>query len=245
MRVASFIILLLTINTLNNDVAGLYPNPSNLKKIGLATVENDEIRVIFTVYEYMASSIRFNLTIINLKDEFILRDHVWGYFNAEIYSMDDVYIGKVREEDDEHMLFFLAKNGIHVRHWSWDYTILGEGGSTRLGKGSYKMRGVFIGPDYTLKTDVFEVYLVYRPPPVQRKGNPYGSALMSASFGVLASGLVQQIYISLFYPEPVNWPSKKRMITVLWMFAVIFSTILLALSSEYGYEVIRIIVGTG
>jgi len=218
-------------------------NPWVFNKLGSASVENGEINIVFTVYECW-SSVKFNLTIINLKDECILRERNWGYFNAEIYTKDGVYLGKVRSEDDDKTLFFLAKKGTHVRHWLWDYTVINDEGSKRLEAGSYKIRGVFVGLDYTIKTDAFEVYFEYRSqlPPAKMYVNKYGGALMYASLGVLVSGFIQQIYISLFYGESENLPSKRRMITILWMLVIMFSTLLLALSSEFGYEVIRIFI---
>lgn len=215
--------------------------PFGLKNQGSSSVENDEIKVIFTVYVYYSHTIRFNLTIINLRDDFYLVNHTWGYFNAEIFSTDDKYLGKVRDENDEKMLFFLAPNGTHVRHWIWDHKVKNETGFTKIKKGNYKIRGVFTGPEYTLKTDVFKVYLGSvrtsdrTPSPVQS----YGAALQSASFGVLVSGFIQQIYISLFYSEPVNWPSKRRMVTILWMLTIIFSILLLAFSTKAGYYLIK------
>jgi len=239
MRVLPFAILFLILNIWSSSMPALVFN-----KQGSSSVENAEIKIIFTVYENQANTVRLNLTIINLGDDFILKDHTWGYFNAEVFSIDDVYLGKVRDEDDEKMLFFLAKNGTHVRHWIWNYTVKNEVDFTTLDEGRYKIRGVFAGPDYTLKTDVFEVYLKYIPqlPAAKRYVNQYGNALLSASFGVLVSGFIQHVFISLFYPEPVNWPSKKRMITILWMLVIIFSTLLLAFSSEFGYDIIRIII---
>lgn len=219
--------------------------PFGLKNQGSSSVENDEIRVIFTVYEYYSHTIRFNLTIINLRDEFYLVNHTWGYFNAEIFSTDDEYLGKVRDENEEKMLFFLAPNGTHVRHWIWDQNVKNEMGFTKLKKGNYKIRGVFKRPEYTLKTDVFEVYLGYTRDrtlsPVGKYVTQYDAALQYASIGVLASGFIQQIYISLFYSEPANWPSKRRMVTILWMLTIIFSILLLTFSSEAGYYLIKIV----
>lgn len=213
-----------------------------------AMVTDGNRLVVFSVYNSNYGYVRFNLTVVNLGDELEFLDLDWGYFDAEVYDMDGVFLGYAREEDAEDYLLFFAPGGRHVRTWMWDKSVTLDGVRTRLEPGGYQVVGVYRGVE-TVKTEMFEFHFSdsfrsrkeYISDEVlaareKRKDAMFRieKGFLWASYGVLVMGFFEDrlvVWLRGWTGWGLDWGGNR---TVLWMATVVLSILMLGLTGASG-----------